>query len=140
MNNNLIPNFDKKLNPTKQQLKILENVRNCTKIIDYLDLETKGNTTRNYGQYIRDFFVKLSITNVNDYFQDPRIIKSNNNKIKYLDNIEKDIKIFNKKLEHLSGSNRKCQLSALRELLESNKIDLGNYFWKTIRKNGKKAV
>jgi len=139
MSKNLIPNFDKKLKPTKTQLKILENIKICRKITDYLELETKGTTTRNYAQYIRDYFVKLNITHINNYFQDPRILE-NNKKIFYLDNIEKDIKIFNKKLEHRSGSYRKANLSAVRELLESNKIDLGNHFWKKIRKNGKKAV
>jgi hypothetical protein len=68
MSKNLIPNFDKKLKPTKTELKILNNIKKCRKIIDYLELETTGTTTRIYGAYIRNYFVKLNITNINDYF------------------------------------------------------------------------
>jgi len=139
MSNKLIPNFDKKIKTTKKQITILNNVRKCKLITDYLKLETKGTTTRNYGSFIRDYFVKLNIININNYIKDPRLIENNKEKIQYLDKIEKDIKIFNKEIQNKSGTNRKAQLSAIRNLLEFNKIELGNHFWKSTRKNGNKT-
>jgi hypothetical protein len=138
MSKNLIPNFDKKIKKTKGQLKILDNLRKCNKVIYYLYLETRGITTSNYGAYIRDFFIEINENNIDEYLKDPRIMEKKE-KIKYLDNIENDIKKFNKSLENKSGSYRKSNLSALRELLKKNKIDLGNHFWKNVRKNGNKV-
>jgi len=60
-------------------------------------------------------------------------------KIDYLDSIEHDIESFNKSLQSKSGSYRLGNLSAIRKLLEYNKIDLGNSFWEGIRKAGDKA-
>lgn len=42
MSGKLIPDISKKEKPTKKQLEILDKLRKCKKIIDYLELETKG--------------------------------------------------------------------------------------------------
>ena len=139
MSEKLIPDIDKKKKPTKKQLDIVQKLRSCRNITDYLNLETKGTTTRNYGGYIRNFFVFLEITNPIEYFKDPRLIESNSERVNYTDEIERDIRIFNKKLQDMSGSNRLAQLSAIRELLDYNKIELGNHFWKSVRKVGNKV-
>lgn len=140
MTGNIIPDFDKKINPTKKQIEILTKLRECKKITDYLIFCTRSDTPtrRNYGGYIRDYFVMHNITNPDKYLKDPRRM-SNRKKIDYYDNLEKDVLKFNKKLETKSGSYRKSNLIAIRKLFEYNKIDLGNNFWETIRKNGKKA-
>jgi len=141
MNKNLIPEFVKGKNiklPTDTEIQILQNIRKCKKITDFLTLKTHGNTTAVYGGIIRDYFIKLNIKNPNNYLKDPRIMQ-NKKKVEYLDTIEKDTLKFNKSLQDKSGSYRKTSLSTIRQLLETNKIELGNSFWKDIRKNGKKA-
>lgn len=140
MTSNIIPDFDKKINPTKKQIEILTKLRVCKKITDYLIFCTRSDTPtrRNYAGYIRDYFVMHNITNPDKYLKDPRRM-SNGKEIDYLDSLEKDVLKFNKKLETKSGSYRKSNLIAIRKLFESNKINLGNSFWETIRKNGKKA-
>jgi len=139
MNEIQIRNFDKRSNPTKDQLTILENANKCTKIIEFLELKTKNDKTRRtYGSIIRDYLVTLNIKDPNKYFIDPRKL-SNGKKIDYTDKLEKDVLKFNKSLQTKSGSHRKTNLSAIRRFFEYNKIDLGNSFWEDTRKNGKKA-
>jgi len=139
MNGKNIPNFDKKIKPTKKQILILNNIRKCEKITDCLEYKLHNPTTkRNYAGFIRDYFITLNIENPDEYLQDPRRME-NGKRIDYQDNIEKDALKFNKSLETKSGSYRKSNLSAIRKLLEYNRIELGNSFWEDIRKNGKKT-
>jgi len=139
MSDTNIPDFNKKFKPTKKQIIILDNLRKCEKITEYLKLKiSKDTTRRNYAGYIRDYFIKLDITCPDKYLQDPRRMR-NGKQIDYLDKIETDVLKFNKSLQTKSGSNRKANLSAIRKLLEHNKIDLGNSFWEEVRKNGKKT-
>jgi len=139
VNENIIPSFDKKIKLTKQQLTILNNIRNCSNIINFLTLKiNKPTTQRNFAQYIRDYFIILNILDVNSYFKDVRVMK-NKDKIKYSDKIENDILKFNKELNNKSGSYRLSNLSAIKRLFEYNKIELTNSFWVDVRKTGKKA-
>lgn len=139
MNNIIIPDFDKKLKPTKDQSIILENTRKCRKVTDYINFRlNKDSTKRCFATYIRNYFVHLNISNIDIYFNDPRRM-TNDKKIDYLDNIERNVQSFNNSLKSNSGSHRLSSLSAIRKLLEFNRIELGNSFWEGIRKTGSSA-
>lgn len=139
MSNKIIPDFDKKLKPTKNQLLILENIRKCKNVTDYIKLRlNKDSTKRCFATYIRNYFVHLNISSIDSYFKDPRRM-TNSRRIDYLDNIEHDIESFNDSLKSNSGSYRLSSLSAIRKLLEYNRIDLGNNVWEGIRKAGSNA-
>ena len=136
MNSEIIPDFDKNSNPTKEQLLILQNVRQCKKITDYIKLRVNKQTSkRSFASFIRNYFVFLYNPNIDNYFKDPRRM-SNGQRIDYTDKIEHDIESFNEFLKTYSGSYRLSNLSALRKLFEYNRIDLGNSFWEGIRKSG----
>jgi integrase len=139
MNSKLIPDFDKKKIPTKRELLILENLRKCKKITDYLEYRlNRDSTKRTFATHIRNYFLFLDISDVDSYFKDPRRM-SNGKRIDYMDKIEHDIESYNNSLKSYSGSFRLSNLSAIRKLLEYNKIDLGNSFWEGVRKAGAKA-
>jgi integrase len=138
MNSEIIPDFDKKKTPTKKEQLILKNIRKCKKITDYLEYRLNRDATkRTFATHIRNYFVYLNMSNVDNYFKDPRRM-NNSKRLDYLDKIEHDIESFNNSLKRYSGSFRHSNLSALRKLLEYNKIDLGNSFWEGIRKAGPK--
>ena len=139
MTGELIPNFDKRLKPTKKQLLILKNIRICKKVTDYINFRlNKNSTKRAFASYIRNYFIHLEISNIGSYFKDPRRM-SNGKRLDYTDKIEQDIQSFNNSFKNYSGSHRLSSLSAIRKLLEYNRIDLGNSFWEGIRKAGSNA-
>jgi hypothetical protein len=138
MNSEIIPDFNKKKTPTERELLILEQIRKCRKITDYIELRLNKDTTkRTFATHIRNYFIFLNKSNVDSYFRDPRRM-SNSKRLDYLDKTEHDIESYNNSLKRYSGSFRHSNLSALRKLLEYNKIDLGNSFWEGIRKAGPK--
>ena len=139
MTGELIPDFDKKLKPTKKQLLILKNIRICKKVTDYINFRlNKNSTKRAFASHIRNYFIHLEISNIGSYFKDPRRM-SNGKRLDYTDKIEQDIQSFNNSFKNYSGSHRLSNLSAIRKLLEYNRIDLGNSFWEGIRKAGSNA-
>jgi len=53
MTSSLIPEFNKKFKPTKKQLLILSNLRNCEKVINYIDFRlSKATTKRAFATFI----------------------------------------------------------------------------------------
>lgn len=142
MTENLIPDFYHSITPTARQLEILNNLRKSKTITNFLLFKTKpseiSNTRRNYAGFIRDYFVEIDISDIEKYFEDPRLME-NGKRVKYLDSIEENILKFNMSLQDQSGSNRKSKLSAIKKLLEYKKIDLGEGFWRDVKANGKKA-
>ena len=64
----IIPNFDKKIKVTKRMQQILDKVRKCDIILNFLDRKVHNpNSQRKYAGCIRDYFVLLDIINIDNY-------------------------------------------------------------------------
>lgn len=110
-------------------------MKNYQKIKDFLNLFiNKPNTFKKHNKAIELFLLENPNINPETYLKDIRLL-SKEEEYKIKDTIEKDLITFQQKLEdNYSPNTVKSYISSIRQLLEHNRIELDNAFWKKLNR------
>ncbi|MBE3137326.1 MAG: site-specific integrase [Thermoplasmata archaeon] len=127
-------------NRQTEEPEFIKAFQTSQKINDFLtdDIEAQG-TRKAYTRALKGFFREQKIYNIDEYIKNPETLE-NGDKITYKDELERHIKKHKTYVSdtlQYEGNTIHLTLSAVRSFLETNKIELGNKFWRDFEKRGK---